>query len=54
MLLVFPVNYRKLLTSVVGIEGSGKHARHVKVRGVGEPSAEVLKWLVGQAAENAH
>lgn len=36
------------------IEGSGKHARHVKVRGVDEPSAKALKWLVGRAAENVH
>lgn len=31
------------------IEGSGKNARHVKVRQVGKPSADALKWLIKQA-----
>ncbi len=34
------------------IEGSGKNARHVKVREVGKPSAEALKWLLEQAIVN--
>jgi len=35
-------------------EGSGKSARHVKVRSVDVPSAEALQWLVGQAAAFVH